>query len=380
MRLQVVLAALSLAPIPMAAAQAESAPAPQSQPAAAGGINPAVMSDAELTLYAQRLRAGNRLVDARSIIKILLNRNDRNLEALVMEGELSLELTPPDIEAAKKAFHDVLRIQDNDFRGNYGMGRILYQQGSWRNALLYLQKASTATPADKVAAVQSRLAQCYNMCGEMRSAFDAVQKALAADPKDIEPREVNIALLLKSRSFDRALTEADILIELCKQAIPSARVKREALFKLASAYNVRLNVLQRLGDGHFAIGSDGNPTDRVLPGREKIASQLFRQVAETYIMIGDLNRVLSLFTTLEFAMRAAAADPSDVDALLLVGALQRSTSQFDEAVVTFRRVLELDPANARARDELTALGASETPAAPESTTSQPTSASAAATP
>ena len=381
MRLQiVVLCAMVIAPNPLAAAQATSGPAPQTQPSGGGSLNLTAMSDAELTLLAERLRAGNRIVDARSAVRMLLSRNERNIEALVLEGELALEMTPPDIEAAKKAFQVLLRIQENDFRGNYGMGRLLYQQGSFRNAMLYLQKAATAAPVDKVASVQARLAHCYSVSGEMKAALDAAQRALAADPKDVEPREVYISLLLKLRNFDRALTEADTLIELCKQAIPTISDKRAALTKLASAYGVRLSVLQRLGEGHFATGPDGNPTDRVLPGRERIAAQLFRQVAETYVLITDLNRVLSLFTTLEFALRAVAADPSDLEAWLLVGALQRNTMQVDAAVATFRRVLEIDPLNVRARDELQALGASEAPAAPTPSTSQPTTAAASASP
>lgn len=378
MRLLVaVSSAILFSPLPFAAAQATSAPAPQSQPAGGSNVNLLAMSDPELTLFAQRLRAANRIVDARSAVRVLLTRNERNLEALVLDGELALELTPPDMESAKNSFQAVLRIQENDFRGNFGMGRIRYQQGSWRNALFYLQKAAPAAPADKVAAVQARLAQCYSMSGEMKSAFEAAEKALAADPTDLEPHEVFVALLLKTRNYDRALAEADALIDLCKQAVPTAAVKRDALVKLASAYNVRLGVLQRLGEGNFAVGPDGNPTDRVLPGRDKIAAKLTRQVAETYVQVADLNRALTLFTTLEFAQRATIMDPTDVDALLLVGMLQRNTSQTDAAVATFQKVLELDPTNARARDELHALGASEAPAAPAS---QPTTAAAAAIP
>jgi tetratricopeptide (TPR) repeat protein len=372
MRLLVaVFLAILIAPIPIAAAQATSAPAPQSQPAAGGNINLQNLNDPDLTLFAQRLRAANRIVDARSAVKVLLSRNERNLEALVLDGELALELTPPDMESAKNSFQAVLRVQENDFRGNFGMGRIRYQQGSWRNALFYLQKAAPAAPADKVAAVQARLAQCYNMSGEMKAAFEAAEKALAAGPTDLEPHEVFVALLLKTRNYDRALSEADTLIDLCKQAIPTAAAKRDALIKLASAYNIRLGVLQHLGEGNFAVGPDGNPTDRVLPGRDKIAARLTRQVAETYVQVADLNRALTLFTTLEFAQRATTIDPTDVDAWLLVGMLQRNTSQVDAAVATFQKVLELDPKNVRARDELRALGTPDAPAAPAS---QPTTA------
>lgn len=361
--------AIFLAPLPFATAQTTTEPA--SQPAAQNQLSVANMSDSDLTALAHRLRTTNRLVDARSIVRILLGRNEQNMEARILDGEIALELVPPDVQAAKSAFDKVLRVQDTDFRANYGMGRIAYQQGSWRNAQYSLEKAAKSVPAEMVAPVFARLAQCYRKNGELPAAFKAVEKALAAGPQETEPHEVFIALLTQTGNFDRALSEADTLIELCKKEVPASPSKRDALMKLAAAYNIRLGVLQRLGQGHFLVGTDGNPTEKVIPGREKSAARLARQVAETYVLVADLNRALTLFTTLEFAQRAAQIDPSDVDSLLLVGMLQRNTSQLDEAIVTFRKVLEIDAGNQRARDELHALGASETPA------SQPTTATAA---
>ncbi|MBI5863605.1 MAG: hypothetical protein HZB38_03670 [Planctomycetes bacterium] len=219
--------------------------------------------------------------------------------------------------------------------------------------------------------LQAYIAQCYRKNGDFPDAFAAIEKALAADPGAIEPRQVNVSLQLAVRNFDRALAEADTLVDLCTKAIPGATRKRDALANLSGAYATRLTVLQKLGEIQFVIGPDGNPTDRVVPGREKTAAEITRRVAETYVLIADLNRTLTYFTTLEFAARAAVIDPTDLEAILLVGMLQRNTYQIEEAASTFRKVLEVDPGNARARAELEAMGVPVAPASQPATKPAP---------
>ena len=326
------------------------------------------LTEADFILDAQNRRENGQLAQARAVLRELLKLNEKSLPALVLDGEIALDLVPPDLTGAKASFNAALRIQQSDFRANYVMGLVQYHYGQWRNALLYLENAAKAVPADRVSALYSRMANCYAKSGELQKAFEASDRALAAAPGDLEPHEVYVSLLVRSRSYEKALTASDKLIELSTQAVSGAKSTKDALMKLAAAYNVKLNVLQKLGEGNFVIGTDGSPTDKPISGREKVAAQIVRQVADTYILIADLNRTLAHFTTLDFAEKAAAIDETNADHWLLVGMLRRSTYQDAKAVEAFQKVLELEPTNDRARLELENLGA------PTSRpTSQPTS-------
>lgn len=315
------------------------------------------LSEADILQEAQTRRDNGQLAQARALLRELIKLNEKNTLALVMDGEIALELLPPDLTGAKTAFTAALRIQPSDFRANYGLGRVQYVYSQWRNALLYFENAAKAVPADRVAELYARMANCYAKSGDLQKAFESADRALSAAPDELEPHEVYVSLLVRSRNYEKALTAADKMIELATQAVPSAKSKKDALTKLSATYGVKLEVLQKLGEGNFAIGSDGSPTDKPVPGREKTAAQIVRQVADTYILVADLNRTLTHFTTLEFAERAANIDHTNPDYWLLVGMLRRSTYQDDKAAEAFQKVLELDPTNDRARRELESLGA-----------------------
>lgn len=328
-----------------------SAPADDAAPA-----RPQV-TEADLLQEAQNRRDNGQLAQARAILRELLKLNDKNLLALVLDGEIALDLLPADLPGAKSSFTAALRIQPSDFRANYGLGRVQYHYSQWRNALLYFENAAKAVPADRVAELYSRMGNCYAKSGDLQRAFESADRALSASPGELEPHEVYVSLLVRSRNYEKALTAADKLIELATQAVSSAKSKKDALTKLSATYGVKLEVLQKLGEGNFAIGSDGSPTDKPVAGREKTAAQIVRQVADTYILVADLNRTLTHFTTLEFAERAASIDSSNPDNWLLVGMLRRGTYQDEKAAEAFQKVLELDPTNDRARRELESLGA-----------------------
>ncbi|MBI5863606.1 MAG: hypothetical protein HZB38_03675 [Planctomycetes bacterium] len=99
MRFMACLIALGVgAAVSTAQEQPTSQPAGEARPAA---LDPSTMSESDLIQEAQRRRTTGQIVDARAILKYVLDRNERNFEARVLDGELALELTPADARAAR---------------------------------------------------------------------------------------------------------------------------------------------------------------------------------------------------------------------------------------------------------------------------------------
>lgn len=313
------------------------------------------MSDDELLDLASRYADIGRFAEARAALRIVLGRNDRNLEALQRDGEYALKTTPSDVQGARLSFLAALKIQPAEFRANYGLAQTWFRTRSWRQAQIYLETAAKTAPSDKVAELNAMLAQCYRANGLKPEAYAAVEKAIAADPSGRDAREVKIALLTSDRKYDQALIEADALVDLNRDAVRVAADKREALVRLHGAHNIRLSVLQEMRTIFFQITPAGELTERIVEGREREAAAVVKRVMEDLIVLNDLNRTIQYFTIIAFAEQAVKIAPGDSDAWLKLGMLYRNTYQDQAAANIMARVLQLDPENEAAKRELETL-------------------------
>lgn len=157
---------------------AQDAPPPASQPQAKAIDQ---MTVPELLSVAQQLRKSGQIAQAQSLVKVALVREEKSLEAHLLLGELSLELTPPDALQAQTEFIAARRIQETDFRANMGLAKLYVATKSWRQALSHLKSAETTVPPDKVAEYSTLLAETYRNTGAMPEAFKSVDAALKAD-------------------------------------------------------------------------------------------------------------------------------------------------------------------------------------------------------
>lgn len=354
--------------------------AQDSRPAAPAVKPISQMNEDELIQAAVRLRDAGQYVQSLQVLTYLLSKNDRNLEALLLDGEINMMLTPAQAEAARKSFLAARKIQPADFRANFGLGKVNFQSRQWRQAQIYLETAQKAAPSDRLAELYAMLAQCFRANGQLDEAFDAVAKALAADPSSRDAYEVKIALLTGANRFDEALTEASALVELSRNIVRTSPDKQKALIDLHGAHNIRLSVLQELGKRLYQRTPDGRLTDSVIEGGKHKAADVTRQVIDDYVALNDLNHTIQFFTIISFSERLVSMTPDDPQAWLTLGQLYRNTYQDQAAANVMARVLQLDPNNATAKRELESLPPPVSPATQPTTQSSPETADAPVSP
>jgi cytochrome c-type biogenesis protein CcmH/NrfG len=116
----------------------------------------------------------------------------------------------------------------------------------------------------------------------------------------------------------------------------------------------------------------GQVTDKVLPGKDG-------EVAATLVLIADKLRrqavvkaTLVEHDALMMLQKAVEVQPKNVRCLEELGAAYQRIKDQERAVQTYRKLLELDPNHAEARQYLESVGAPLTaPPAPAEATSQP---------
>jgi len=343
----------------------------QEEPAAEPQQPPAVRSAADLTIpellaAARQYRVTRRYNEAVTLLNLVLQRDQTNIDALRLAGDIAFETN--NAEQAQKYWFRALEIQSNDFVANFGLGRLHLASGSNRNAMHYLETAESVVPADPPELrpqVLIALAQAYRGSGHRDKAVATIERALQLAPESFQAQYVLVVLRTEvaaregtEEDFDRALTDAERLVRTAQNDLQSKGTTLVRLQALQAAYQTKLQVLQAFGQILFERNLDGSFSDRVLSGREALAVKTIRRTVEVMLQQADLSRTMSYFRPLALAARAVEIDGgTDPSTLLVLGSLQLATGQWDPAIETFQRVLELDPANEAARRHLEALQA-----------------------
>jgi Tfp pilus assembly protein PilF len=267
----IVLSALTLA------FTAGSLAAPQDQPATpAQPLQKSIeqLSVAELLAAAQSLRNGGKIADAQVWVARALAKEDKNVEAHDLAGELYLAQERPDVLAAQKEFTTARQLQQNDFRANLGLGKIFAHSRVWRQARFYFLEAERVCPADRVTEICIALAEANRNSGMMQDAFTAVQKAVDNDPTSLEARQMHVALLVDFGALDKALTENDETLRLAKEQVQKATTNRlTPLQNLYRAYDSRVAILQQQIARYFAPLPDGKRSDRLFAEKSSKPAQ-----------------------------------------------------------------------------------------------------------
>lgn len=329
------------------------------------------MSTPELLAVAQTMRASGRIGEAQQVTRMVLAREEKNVDAHNLLGELYLAQDPPSAIDAQKAFSIARSLQETDFRANFGLAKIYVTKKVWRQALFHLEIAEKVAPPESIAEVCTTLAEAYRNAGRLREAFAAVERAIATEPKNLSARQMQVALLVDSGVLDRALTENDATLEIAKEKVQTAPNKLTAIRDLYRAYESRVAILQQLGARLYARLPDGKASDRLIVGKEdEITANLLR-LTDVFVVMAELRLTLSYFEIIPYAERACLYSPHSAEAWLALARLYRNTSQFDRAARAFDKVLSVDPHNLEAKHELEALGVPPTHPLSEPAESQP---------
>lgn len=313
-----------------------------------------------------------RYADAEAVLSVIFRRDENNFEACILGGDMALAQKRP--EAARQYYLRARKMQPGDFRANWGLGRIYVDRRIYRQAVTYLEIARPVAPPDKLSEVLVKLAQAYGGSGQTPKGFAALTEALASDPTNVDALNLMVSLRMTTNEYEPALDASAKLVEIARANLMREPGQRQYVQELDGAYDTRLRTLRAYHQTLYELLPDGRRSDRLMKGRESLAAAQLREMMNIAIIRAELQRVDTYFQALIlFADRAVQYDPTNVEGLLTVAGLYASTSQWDLAVETYQRVLQIDPSNAEAQQRLDALMQQVSPATP---TSQPAAESA----
>ncbi len=113
---------------------------------------------------------------------------------------------------AHKLFSRLLEEEDYRVRAQYYLGLAAYQLGKYKNAVLFLRQHIKKVPDNP--RVHARLGMCYLQLGEIPKAREACNRALAADPTDLQARwTLGCALVEEGNELDAVRTFKGILAD-----------------------------------------------------------------------------------------------------------------------------------------------------------------------
>lgn len=359
------------------AAQAPTAPdRPATQPT---DTMPAVLdlTVEQILSRAEQLRARRQYDEAQNTLDVALKRGDRTVEVLILAAQVAEDRD--DAQTARGLYLEARRLAAGDFRANLGLGRINVRVKYWRQAVAYLEAAERVAPKEQTAELQALLAQGYRGLKQTDRALAAAEKAIAADSSNTDARATLVTLRLDRSDFERALADAALLIQLCERKVEDNPGDQAVLAKLGEAYDTRLNVLREYHNTLYDRDITGNLTDKVSAGQEKLVAGIMRQVVDCRLYQAQLKLILTYYEILPLAEKAVENDPSNVPNLTQLALLYRNTAQDQKAAEVLAKILDIDPQNREARNELESLrGGAATPTPAPTATPPATPASAPA--
>lgn len=352
-------------------AAAQEKPTATSQPVAASQEQQSVE---ELIKQARDHRAAGALNDALALLATVLQRDPVNSEAKLLSAEILMDINRYD--DARNLFKQVLDVEPSNFRANVGYGKILAANRSWRQATNYLERAEQVAPEPQRCEAKRLLAVAYGGMGELATAISKTKEAIQIDATNLDARRTLVELRQAAASRDPGQLEnlkndAETYTDKALEAVRQKPWEKEGLQRLDNAYELAMGALRMLHNSYYE-SVRGQVTDKVLPGKDG-------EVAATLVLIADkLRRQAAVKATLVehdalmLLQKAVEVQPKNIRCLEELGAAYQRIKDQERAVQTYRKLLELDPNHAEARQYLESVGAPLTaPPAPAEATSQP---------
>ncbi len=329
-----------------------------SEPAGQPPLAPEKMTIPELIAWARQLRSAGQQPQAIQVLQQVLQRDVSNKEAFGLLGDIYWETG--NAELARKNWLAVLKIQENDFDANLGLGQMYLRSGVTRSAAHYLETAESVAPPDRLTEVLIPLAQAYGPLGLREKAIETIKRAISLKPDDYDAWYVLVGLETDMATtvaeFDQADTDAQRLIQLASRELQREGITLERVQRKYNAYNLRLQVLRSFGKVLFEMNPDSTLSDHPIAGREDVAANVLGRVVETRLLQEDTRRLLAYFDIVPIAERAVEFSAGkNADLLLTLAMLQERTGQLEQAAESFSKVLTLDPSSTTAQQHLAAL-------------------------
>jgi len=265
--------------------------------------------------------------DLRALIAPWLRRGT----ALRIEG---------DLEKARAELSTAYAFSPGDVEVNLELARTLLALGKPDDAVAYVQRARDAEPTSVEPVLL--LADVRVQQGRLSDAAEALTTAEPLFPTEVRLL-VNLGYLLtqlgvgSEETVGRRLARARVLFQRAASLSPRLPQPRAGLAE----------VYYRLGDGEAALGE----IQRAL-----ILSPTCQYKSYRGHILADLVRLKEAEASLQEAVLEC---PNLIDALVMLGAVSAEQGKVKEAREAWGRVVELDPTNGAARENLAILEASK---------------------
>lgn len=373
---RILLVSLSgLLPVALCAAQQGAMAGPQQPPS---GGRAAQLTIPEVVRTATQYRVEGRVNEAIALLRDVLQRDETNIDALRMMGDIAWDAR--NAQEAQKYWRSVRQIQESDYGANYGLGQLHLGSNSYRSAVSYLETAAKVVPADPpelASRTLVALTQAYRGAGDLDQAIRTSQRAVEVVETQLKTVSPTPALetarfeawyalaavqteiagrVRRQQDYDRALGFAERLIQIAGEQLEAVGTSLQGVERVQSAYALQLQVLYAYRDILFERNPSGRLSDRVIPGMQGLAAAISGKTVDVMLRQADLDRTRAHFQIRQIAEMSVNYDGgTNPKSLLNLGTLQVATGQTEQAVTTFRRVLEIDPTNELAQQQLDAV-------------------------
>jgi tetratricopeptide (TPR) repeat protein len=285
------------------------------------------------------------LVETRRALEAFLSSDPRNTQARVLFGEF-LALTG-DANKGREYFKAVLDVESGNFRANLGLGRFYVYSRMWRQATLYLQKAEAAAPQDRRSEVLRLLAVCFNGLKNSAEAVAAAQRAVAADPEDLDTLQLLVQVRVEAKQIDQAVEAAKAFVAVATKKYAAEPSDASLLQGLVRAVETQIEVLKRYHNTLYREDARGRQTDQLLPGKEAEAAQVLSQIAARSEELAKLRWELSYHESLMMMEKAVEYQPKNTRYVLDLAGVLEATYKTERAIQMYQRILEItDPTDA----------------------------------
>lgn len=256
------------------------------------------------------------------------------------------------IEGAKKAFSDILEIEENNNYALVGLGDIERKLNHFNNAITYYKKCLDYYPANNYALFG--LADCYKALNQFSKAIDIWQQYLIHDDKNITVITRVADAYRKIHDFKRS---KDLYLKVLDMEKDNAyaliglghlnydfKEYRDALYywnrvlDLNGKENVDIRVLTSIGNCHRKLKTFEE-------GTKYFEMALQREPKNFYALFGlaDCYRGLNQqYKSITYWNMILDIDPKNKVILTRAGDAYRTTGNYEEAKSYYTKALEID--------------------------------------
>ncbi len=251
-------------------------------------------------------------------------------------------------EQARSQLEAVLKSDPDNVGAMIGMARIEARAGSTSNARTWLEKIRRGHAGNIVARIM--LAKSYLEEGDGRKAFDVAREAALKAPDQIQPANLQATAAALLGEWDEAIAGFRHVVELSPE-------NPAALLNLARAYfQIGDEESSQATIDRAAEIAPNDPRVLMIVGEREMASGEFSRAAETFRRVYEIlpngNAAIWIYRArtaaskkepMEYLDLWLTARPDDAASRYFRAAVLQEKGQQQEAIAEYRRVLELEP-------------------------------------